>query len=508
MRDAKNTGLRLTREPAPSDLSPTDPGQPAAWRLPLLGAALIVGMFGRIAYSHGATLWFDETFTAVIASQPTFDRLINWCLHELTGPAFYMPMWIWVKLAGNSDVALRLPSLILSIATPLAVLRWGHRDGALRWWWAAFLLLWPPIFALAGEAKSYPEIFALGAAQAAVFMRLLERPSTWRACAWALLSALAVLCHYWCALPALVQGLAFLALHRLRALRTWPALILLIPMLVWSRLHLPFVLGLTIGGSSGINGLPLSALRDIPMFVLGTSANGVLVAMIVLASLGMTVRRDGWPRLQKPSPEMTLALCGLASIAAILLIAFIRPGFSPRYMMGAMPSFLFALALWARRTAPRDARLPLMAAAMLLASEVGVIVSILRHPESDARHMFELERPSAWIAQRPVDHLVIFWDNPVGEVSNASQLAEVGGFFLRRAGHKVEVSVARAPAGTDPNPAVLALTDARRKSAILWFSNDDLPPGRAPHIETLDPRYECHAFSRGMIAVTACRWRG
>jgi len=481
---------------------------PARWHLPLLAAALIVGMFGRIAYSHGTALWFDETFTAVIASQPTFAKLIDWCLHELTGPAFYLPIWGWEKLAGNSDFALRLPSLILSILTPLAVLRWGHRDGGLRWWWAIFLLLWPPIFAVAGEAKPYPEIFALGVAQAAVFMRLLERPTIRRACAWAILSALAVLCHYWSALPALVQGLAFLALHRLRALKTWPALIFLVPMLVWSRIHLPFVLGLTIGGSSGINGLPLSALRDIPMFVLGTSANGVLVFVIVLASLAMTVARKGWPRLRRPTPEMTLALCGLVSIAVILVIAFIRPGFSPRYMMGAMPSFLFALALWARRKAPRDAKFPLLVAAILLASETGVIISILRHPEGDARHTFELEKPSAWIAERPVGHLVMFWDNPVGDSSDAARLSDIGGFFLRRAGHRVDVSVARAPAGTDPNSAVLALTDPRRKSAILWFSNDDLPPGRTPQIAAHDPRYECRAFSRGMIAVTACRWRG
>lgn len=481
---------------------------PARWHLPLLAAALIVGMFGRIAYSHGTALWFDETFTAVIASQPNFAKLIDWCLHELTGPAFYLPIWGWEKLAGNSDFALRLPSLILSILTPLAVLRWGHRDGGLRWWWAIFLLLWPPIFAVAGEAKPYPEIFALGVAQAAVFMRLLERPTIRRACAWAILSALAVLCHYWSALPALVQGLAFLGLHRLRALKTWPALIFLVPMLAWSRIHLPFVLGLTIGGSSGINGLPLSALRDIPMFVLGTSANGVLVFVTVLASLAMTVARKGWPRLRRPTPETTLALCGLVSIAVILVIAFIRPGFSPRYMMGAMPSFLFALALWARRKAPRDAKFPLLVAAILLASETGVIISVLRHPEGDARHTFELEKPSAWIAERPVGHLVMFWDNPVGDNSDAARLSEIGGFFLRRAGHRVDVSVARAPAGTDPNSAVLALTDPRRKSAILWFSNDDLPPGRSPQIAAHDPRYECRAFSRGMIAVTACRWRG
>lgn len=419
-----------------------------------------------------------------------------------------MPMWLWEKLAGNSDLALRLPNLLLSLATPLAVLRWGHRDARLRRWWAVFLLLWPPILPFAGEARSYPEIFALGVAQAALFLRLLERPTTGRASAWVIVSVLAILCHYWNAMPTLVQGLSFLALHRMRALKTWPALIFLLPLPVWARLHLPFVLGLTIGGSSGISGLPLAALlRDMPMYVLGTTANGVLVFAIVAASMAMAIRRDGWPRLRRPSPETALGLCGIGSIAMILVIACLRPGFSPRYMMGSMPSFLFGLALWARHSAPRDAKLPFLAAAILLASEVGVMGSILRHPESDARHSFELERPSAWIGERPVEHLVMFWDNPVGESSDALRLAEVGGFFLRRAGHRVDVSVARAPAGTDPNRAVLALTDPRRKSAILWFSNDDLPPGRTPRIETLDPRYECRAFSRGMIAVTACRWR-
>jgi hypothetical protein len=114
----------------------------------------------------------------------------------------------------------------------------------------------------------------------------------------------------------------------MRAFKTWPALIFLLPLPVWARLHLPFVLGLTIGGSSGISGLPLAALlRDMPMYVLGTAANGVLVFAIVAASMAMAVRREGWPGLRRPSPE-TLALCGIGSIAMILVIACLRPGFS------------------------------------------------------------------------------------------------------------------------------------------------------------------------------------
>jgi hypothetical protein len=473
----------------------------------MLIAALIIGLSGRILYSSGTTLWFDETFTGVIASQPTFARLIDWCLHELTGPAFYMPMWLWEKLAGNSDIALRLPNLLLSLATPLAVLRWGHRDAGLRLWWSMFLLLWPQILPVAGEARAYPEIFALGVGQAALFVRLLERPSTGRASGWVILSSLGVLCNYWGAIPALVQGLAYLATHRLRALRTWPALLLLTPMLGWSWFHLPVVLAFTVGGSSGIAGLPLSALRDIPEFIFGQEMNGALVLAIVLGSLALELARSRLPRWRAPSPEVMLALCGVASIALILVIAFIRPGFAPRYMTASMPSFLFALAVWAHRTMPRNAKAPLLAAAVLLFSMTGVTITILRHPESDGRHAFEIERPSAWIAQQPVDHMVVFWDNPVGENSEASRLAEVAGFFLQRSGHRVDVSVARASANTDPNRAVLSRVEPQRKSAILWFSNDDLPPGRTPRIAAYDPRYECRAFSRGMIAVTACRWR-
>jgi hypothetical protein len=156
----------VRRETAPCPESEQG-GRQDGWHLALLAAALIVGLGGRLLYSLNTTLWFDETFTGVIASQRSLPALIDWCLHELTGPAFYMPMWLWEKLAGNSDLALRLPNLLLSLATPLAVLRWGHRDARLRRWWAVFLLLWPPILPFAGEARSYPEIFALGVAQAA-----------------------------------------------------------------------------------------------------------------------------------------------------------------------------------------------------------------------------------------------------------------------------------------------------------------------------------------------------
>lgn len=483
----------------------------AGWRLPMLAAALVLGLAGRFAFSWNAPFWFDETFTGVIASQPTFAGLVKWCLMELTGPAFYMPMWAWEKLAGPSDFALRLPSLFLSLGTPLAILSWGNRDPDLRLWWAVFVLLWVPIFAVAGEARSYPETFALGVAQAILFVRLLERPSTPRASLWVIVSSLAVLCHYWAVVPALVQGLAFLAVHRQRAIRTWPALLLLAPLLAWSWFHLPLVLGFTIGGSSGIDGLPLSAVLDIPAILFGVGFTGGVVLAAVAVSLSLELKRDGWQGSWRGRaamrPELILALCGVASVAVILLLGFVRPGFVARYATASMPSFLFGLALWARWASAREPKWVVLAAAMLFATAAGLLASILRGTNPDPRHLFELERPSAWLAERSPQHLVVFWDGPVAEASPDTALAEVGGFFLRRAGYEIDVTVARVAPGDAPNRGVLALAHKDGKSAILWFANDDLPRSRTPRVERYDSRFECRNFGGGVVVMTACRWR-
>lgn len=483
----------------------------AGWRLPVLAAALVLGLIGRIAYSWNAPFWFDETFTGVIASQPTFAGLVKWCMAELTGPAFYMPMWAWEKLVGPSDFALRLPNLILSLGTPLAILRWGNRDADLRLWWAVFVLLWVPIFAVAGEARSYPETFALGTAQAILFVRLLERPSTARASLWIVVSSLVVLCHYWGAVPALVQGIAFLALHRLRALKTWPALVCLIPLLAWSWFHLPVVLGFTIGGSSGIDGLPPSAILEIPAMLLGIGVAGTVVLATVAGSLVLEWKRGGWRCIATTSPERVLALCVLASVAVTLLIGFVRPGFVARYVTASMPSFLFGLALWARWMMVRETKWVVVVAATMFATAAGLVGAILRGPDTDTRHLFELERPSAWLAERSPEQLpedlVVFWDGPIAEASPEFALAEVGGFFLRRSGHKVDVRVARVSASDDPNRGVLALTKKDGKSAILWFANDELPSNREPRIERYDSRFECRDFGGGVVTMTACRWR-
>ena len=107
-------------------------------------AALLLGTIARLRSGLELPLWIDETFTATIATQPDFAGLVRWCLTELTGPAFYGPMWLWTKVAGSSDAMLRLPAVTMALATPLVIARFGHRDRSLALLWAALCFLWLP----------------------------------------------------------------------------------------------------------------------------------------------------------------------------------------------------------------------------------------------------------------------------------------------------------------------------------------------------------------------------
>ena len=471
------------------------------WRAPLLAVTLLLGIMGRIGYSWNAPLWFDEGFSAVIATQLDFASLLRWCLTELTGPAFYMPLWIWVKLVGSSDFALRLPSLVLSLVGPLLILWKGSADREIRFWWTIFALLWVPMFVLAGKARPYPQMFVLGTLQAIAFVALLETPTTARATKWIALSVLLILTHYAAAVPCIVQGLAYLAYHRFRAVRTWPAALLLVPLAAWASVHLPMVFAITFAPDSPYSGMPISAALYIPAMLLGIN----LTATIILAVIAGSIALLGLRRKPRVTPELVLALCGVASVVLLLVFGFTQAWFAPRYMMPTIPSLLFGFALWARWMAERDARPLLVVMAMMLSTASGAVWSILTEPGGDVRHLFNLQRPSAWLAEKRPTRLVMFWDGPTGALTSDEHLDQVGGFFLRREGAPLSVRIARAGTHDDPNRAVLDLAQAN--SAILWTANNKLPDSRAPRIERYDRRYECRDFGAGQLTMTACRPR-
>ena len=225
-----------------------------------------------------------------------------------------------------------------------------------------------------------------------------------------------------------------------------------------------------------------------------------LLGLVVVIAVALTARRS-----ERLDADTVLALCGVAGVLCLIVAACVRPGFAPRYVTPAIPAFLFAIALWLRAVAARDVRVVVAVLGVWFATAIGVLGADIARPGADMRHLFELERPSAWLAESGPERMVLFWDGQVAARSSAAHLAEVGAFFFKRAGRPVEVDVARIEPQGDPNPAVLAL--ARRDAAILWLANEQLPAERRPRLEQYDAALICRDFGQGQVTLTACRRR-
>lgn len=483
---------------------------PPLWRWAIIVVAFGAGLAARFVCGWGAPLWFDETYSGVIASQPTVAGLVGWCLHELTGPAFYMPLWAWEKLAGSSDVALRFPSIVASLATPVLLLWRGHPDRDIRLLWAVLAALWVPGIVLAGDARPYSPLFLLGSIQAIVFLRLMRTPRVTTALVWSSVSVLMVLTHYHSAVVTGVQGLMYLALHRRAALRSWPALAPLVPMAAWMALHLPFVLGFASTGA-WYETLDPRDVAMVPYVLFGSEIHGALIlAVILFAVLAGGLFRAGARPIRWATPEALLALSGVVAFVVIFGMAFVRPSFTIRYLTSAMPALLFGIAVWGRWTLRARGTIdfkPLFVVfAILMIMVIGQMRLAIGHPERDFRRQFNFERASQWLLERPPARLIFFWDSSASTVSDPRRLAEVGGFFLARAGHPAVTTVPTIPANRDPNAFIEAATANDPGVAVLWTVTDHgiEDESRYPHLAR-HRDWECRNFGGGTTIVVACR---
>lgn len=478
------------------------------WRPALLIVAVLVGTAARLLYNRTMPLWFDETFTGVIASQPTPGGLWHWLRTELTGPAYYAPMWLWARVAGVSNEALRLPSLLCTLAAPLIVWRRGHPDAMMRLVWAAVLLLWMPAGVLASDARPYAPLFLLETLQIAAFCALLRTPTRAAALRWVLATLAIGLTHYVALLPGLVQGLMLLALHRRAALRLWPAALPLLLLVGWAGVHLPFVMHVAGGGMKMTTTLTSYSIAYMPSLVVGDGLFATLLIVPLAWSLIGWLRRDraGW----RPGPEWWASMAGVGGFAALFAVGLVMPGLALRYFLPTVPGLIFAASWWLTTALRRgDIAAPAFLLAMVMGC-AGVASAGWRDTDIDQRHAFGVDLPSRWLAERQVGRVLFFWSDTTADLAPEldRNQAEVGGFFLRRAGQPVAVDVLHVPQAAQAATAVLARADAVRADAILWVGNAPSSlPQRQPNALIHDPRWACRDFGAGQAMSLACRRR-
>ncbi|MEA2386896.1 MAG: mannosyltransferase [Thermoleophilaceae bacterium] len=166
-----------------------------------MAVALLTALAGALRFTNLGlqSLWVDEALTAHVLdpSLPeTFDRLRE---RESTPPLYYALTWLWTRVLGEGDVALRSLSALLGTATVPVVYAAGARLASRLTGVAAAALVAtsPYLIWYSQEARSYAPAMLL-AALSILFLAAATQPVARRRdlALWAITCSLLVATHY------------------------------------------------------------------------------------------------------------------------------------------------------------------------------------------------------------------------------------------------------------------------------------------------------------------------
>ncbi len=208
---------------------------------PALALICLAGAALRFATLDVQSLWSDEAVTAHLLRMDLGGLWQAIPDSESTPPLYYVLAWLWTQLAGTGEVGMRSLSALLGSATIPVVWALGRRLGGERAGLvaAALLAVNPMLVWFSQEARAYALLALLAALSALLWLRLLERPATGRALAWAAVGALALATHYYAIFVVAPQ-----ALWLLRTVPDWRTrAVALVPLAAVGAALAPLALG-------------------------------------------------------------------------------------------------------------------------------------------------------------------------------------------------------------------------------------------------------------------------
>lgn len=369
------TGDRRSGETAPSR-------NRAEWRrlrgeaapLVLLALLTLIGGLMRRYHLGQQGLWFDEADIVIRARRPLSDLLRNVVDPGENGPLYTLGLASWIKLAGTSEVMVRLPAAIAgTLAIPamygLGRALKGSRLGLIA---AVLLTISPYAHWYAQDAKMYSLLVLLTIVTTWLLIVAVRRGGpAW--IAYGIAAAVTLGVH--------ATFLLLIAAHALIAVVVWRAgyglrperrqarvLALLVglaalPLLIWG-----IIFAIQNGPTWQVKATPWAILRRMLVeFSVthragsGAQAWGVLlyVALVALGA-GLTWLQPLDPPRDTPAsrngkwapavwpPRLTLLVIGaIAAVPGVLfmLLSLRRAIFEDRYLIVALPGFLLLAAL-------------------------------------------------------------------------------------------------------------------------------------------------------------------
>ena len=280
----------------------------------------------RFAWIGEQSFWLDEAYTADGVGR-SFGGLIAWVAdHEATPPLYYSLAWLWARVFGDGEAALRsLSAVIGTAAVPVAFLAARELFDRRAGLFAAALVAVNPFFVwYSQEARSYALLVFVATLTLWTWARALNAPSPRTLGAWAGTAALALVTHWFAAF--LLAGEAAWLLWRLRSRA---AAVAVGGVGAAALALLPLALRQRGNGVEFIEGLALrSRVEDVPKKLvtgeLGTPTPliGPLAGLVMAAAVTFAIAR---------APRRTLVLLGLAALTLAIPLGLALAG--PDYLL-------------------------------------------------------------------------------------------------------------------------------------------------------------------------------
>jgi mannosyltransferase len=323
--------------------------------LVILLTLVLVGAIVRLATLTSQSFWVDEATTAHEMRLSLGGLLHSVRVDETTPPLYFVLAWLWTKVFGAGEVGLRSFSALLGIGLiPLGYLCGrelvSRRAGLVV---AALTALSPFMVWYSQEARAYMLLAVFAAGSFLFCARAWREPSTRNIAGWAVLSALALLIHFFAGFLVASEALLLLYSARNRAVVVAATAVTATQLAV-----LPLALSDTSHPLGWINAFPLSIrIQQVPVD-LGLSSlyqsslvtHGLLGAGL-LAAIVVALLVAAGERAQRRGAAFAAGLAGVAILVPLLLAPLGHDYVVPRNFMAAW--IPLAVVLGAACTVPR-----------------------------------------------------------------------------------------------------------------------------------------------------------
>ena len=385
-----------------------------AWLVRL--AVLTLGAFiARMVNLGGPALWTDEMYSFSVAMHPLEQLLAD---QDQTPPLFVLLLHFWIKVAGSSDLALRIPSALAGTAIVPVAFFVARRcvDPAFSFLAAGLLAFSVYGVVISQEVRAYALFVLLAGTCLLTLLRFEERTEVDRAAVHGIVSVLLLYTHVYALFFVGAHTVYMLLRHRddLALLRRW-----FVAQGLVALCYLPWLPTLLVGSGRVVSGFWLDppgwtvALQT--AHVLSGSEAGSYVAVPLLALAGWwSVRgRDFGDR------AMLLWLSIALPIVVPYLFSFLVPIYIPKYGIPAMvPVAILAVIALQRLTGTWKQPAPAIVSGSLLCGSILMVGMYFMTGQAEDRRQ-DWRAAVALTREAPIGTAVVFNNGYCDSLSDA-----------------------------------------------------------------------------------------